>query len=154
MNEEEKTLGIVRIDLEVLSDMLNLPEGYQAVRVVCPSTQYNMDPAISLIIEGPLMPHVKFGYEIPHLTAWINFDTGEWSFTIAGQKETLFTLKRRSHPSEQTLHKIRKAVRAAGQRSDLNPCPCCGAKGIGVPHKKDCFLLKINAIFGEVEEKS
>lgn len=154
MNEKEKTAGIVRFDLEVLSDLLDLPEGYQVVRAVCPSNQYNTDPTIALVIEGPLMPHVKLGYEIPTLMAWIDTIAGTWSFKAAGSDETLFTLKRRPHPLRKELDKIRKAVRAAGQRSDLSPCPCCGAKGIGVPHKKDCFLLKINAIFGEVEEKS
>ena len=100
------------------------------------------------------MPHVKPGYEIPTLMAWIDTIAGTWSFKAAGSDKTLFALKRRSQSCEQTLHKIRKAVRAAGQRSDLSPCPCCGASGIGVPHKKDCFILKINAIFGEGKEKS
>lgn len=77
---EKQNLAIIGIDLEVLAELLDLPDGHTIQRTICPNNDYFTRGVAKLVIQGPGMPEVDAGTMIPELPCWRNPSKGQIGF--------------------------------------------------------------------------
>ncbi len=112
----KQNLGIIGIDLEVLAKLIDLPEGYQIQRTICPSNEYNNRPTAKFVIQGPEMPEIDDGTMIPELPCWRNPSKGQIGF---GKINSGLMFRTKSAHDKKRMTDLEKVAKASQNLFDI-----------------------------------